>query len=134
MMFNDTVTVYNRCSGNGADQYLRTVVKGVHAESSRGAMLKKTGISADNGVTVIVPKGADAQGKTFADSLTWQNAEDKTTLWTLQDGDKIVFGTADYDIAKTAAELFKQYNDVYTVTAVDFNGFGALAHWEVTAK
>lgn len=109
-MFPHTVTVWNRL---GDETYTRTVIACAYWEDNRGAMLRRTGVSSDNGIVVLIPFFAAPSG------------------FSTRPGDWMARGASALD-PKTARDL--QAAGAVRVTAADRLDFGGLPHWEVTCK
>ena len=130
-MFPHTITIYNRYRAGGQEKAQRTVLSGVYWNSIKGAVTRKTGNAAADGVQLIIPCsiGGYVKPKKFAD------LSDKTGKWTLGSGDVIILGEIDYIPAKSVSELRNLYDDVLLITSVDTKDFGGgMAHWEVSGK
>ncbi|QHA01671.1 hypothetical protein [Dehalobacter restrictus] len=54
-MFPHTVTVYNKYMDGTAEKWQRTVITGVLWNSSKGAVVRKTGESAVDGLQLMIP-------------------------------------------------------------------------------
>ena len=90
-MMPHTVTLYNKYLDGNTEKWKRTVLRGVYWDSSKGRTIRKNGVSADNGLMLIIPFSVVAdcdyiKPKEFA-SLT-----DKTGKWTIASGDMVVLG------------------------------------------
>lgn len=110
MNFPHTITVWNRSDD---EQYTRVVIKHVYWEDNRGAQLRKTGVSVENGIFVIIPAGIVPAG------------------FTIRAQDFMMLGASKLE-PKSAKEL--QAAGAVMVSAVDALAFGGLPHWEVTGK
>lgn len=132
-MFNDAITIYNKYLDGTTEKWQRTVVDGVFWNDIRGAVTRKTGSSSIDSVLIIIPCLAKAS-RAFKEPKEWVALEDKSTSWTLQDGDIVIKGNVDYEIVKSTKEL-QGYDNVRTITAVDTKSFGGgMSHWEVSGK
>lgn len=110
MMFPHTITVWSRSRD---ETYSRTVVRGVLWEDNRGVQLRKTGVSSENGIMVIVPTASLPPG--FA----------------IRPKDWMILGVSSVEPA-SAKELSEA--GAVTVSAADLLDCGGLPHWEVTGK
>lgn len=132
-MMPHTVTLYNKYLDGNTEKWKRTVLRGVYWDSSKGRTIRKNGVSADNGLMLIIPFSVAADGdyikpKEFA-SLT-----DKAGKWTIANGDMAVLGDIGYEIERSTKELQK-FDDLLTISTVDTRDYGGgMAHWEVTGK
>lgn len=107
-MFPHAITIWNRSDD---EKYTRVVVNGLW-EDNRGAQLRKTGVSSDNGIFVMIPMQGAPEG------------------FSVRAGDFMAQG--DIDLApRSARELA---GVAVLVSAVDRFDFGGLPHWEVTGK
>ncbi len=133
-MFQDDVTIYNRVYDKlfGKDVYYRTVIRGVHFEERKGANVIKSGMEQADGVFVAIPYSAPQ--KVFLDAKAYERANNKTEFFTLRSGDIVVHGECEKEIENL--KEFQKAQEYYTITSVDFYGFGStkMQHWEVGAK
>lgn len=126
-MFPHTVTIYNR---DKEEHYHRTVITGVLWDSSKGAVVRKTGVSSVDGLQLIIPMSA--QG--YLKPSDWLELANKTVHWTLQPRDVVVLGKIEYEVVKSIKEL-QQFDDMLTISNIDTKKFGSnLDHWEVSGK
>lgn len=105
-----TVTIWNRSK---EETYTRTTMNGVLWEDNRGAQLRKTGVSSDNGVFVLIPFAVCPPG--FA----------------VQPQDYILLGMSDLS-PRSSKDLLAA--GAVLVSAVDRLDMCGLPHWEVTGK
>lgn len=132
-MFNDTVTIYNKYLDGTTEKWQRTVLSGVFWDSSKGAVVRKTGISSADGLMLIVPMDVKP-GRTYVKPKAWEAMADKTGAWTLQSGDTVILGDISYEVVKSSKEL-QQFDDVLTISNVDTRNYGGgMAHFEVSGK
>lgn len=110
MKLPHTITVWNR---DGKESYTRAVINGVLWEDCRGVQLRKTGVSADNGIFVLIPFESAAPGFSI-------RAKD----WMMR-GDIAIEPQSSGELSQAGAVL---------VAAVDKLDFGGLPHWEVTGR
>ena len=104
------ITVWNRSDD---EKYTRVVIDGVYWEENRGAQMRKTNMSADNGIFVLIPFAVVRPGFAI-------RAKD----WIALD---------DVQIEAKQASDFKDTGAVM-VSAVDKYACGGMPHWEVTGK
>ncbi|MCQ5130299.1 hypothetical protein NE562_11555 [Butyricicoccus faecihominis] len=109
-MFQPTITVWNRSDD---ETYTRVLIEGAYWEDNRGVQLRKTGVSPDNGIFVIIPMESAPEGFSVC-------AQDY-----MMQGDVPLQ-------PKSAKELLAA--GAVMVSAADRLGFGGLPHWEVTGK
>ena len=93
---NDVITVFNARVDpeEGGNVWMPTVITGVSwwATDASTVDASKGGLVAANRVTVRIPADAIAEGKAYADPISYRNADSVADLWTLQNGDIIVRG------------------------------------------
>ncbi len=110
MRLPHTVTVWNR---SDEETYTRTTIDGVLWEDNRGVQLRKTGVSADNGVFVLIPFSACPDG------------------FTIRPQDFMLPGASGLS-PSSAKDLLAA--GAVMVAAADRLDAGGLPHWEVTGK
>jgi hypothetical protein len=133
---NDTITVFNaRVDPDaGGNVWTPTTITGAgwYMTDASTVDTAKGGLVAANKATIRIPEDADAGGKAYADPIAFRDAEDVSGLWTLQNGDIIVKGSAtgsDW----TPARLKKTYAECVTVLGVTDNRRAPNApHWRIT--
>lgn len=131
MMFPHTVTLYNKYLEGNTERWKRTVLQGVFWDSSRGRTVRKNGVSADNGLVLIIPFSVSADND-YCKPKEFTSLTNKVEKWTLASGDTIVLGDIGYEIERSSKELHR-FNDVLTISHVDTRDYGgSMAHWEVT--
>lgn len=129
-MFPHTVTVYNKYLDSGIEKWQRTVLKGVFWDSSKGAVVRKTGVTSADGLRLIIPMTV----KGYMKPKEWAALPDKTGFWTLQSGDTVILGDIAREVVKSSKEL-QQFDDVMVISNVDTRKYGSdMDHWEVTGK
>lgn len=132
-MFNDVCTIYNKYIDAGGEKWKRTVLNGVFWDSSKGANIRRTGVSAVDGLLLLIPRNVTATGE-YMKPKVWASLSDKAGYWTLQSGDTVILGNVDYEVVKSSKEL-QQYDDVLNISTIDSRSFGGgMAHWEVGGK
>lgn len=129
-MFNDTITVYNKYLDGTTEKWQRTVLRGVFWDSSKGAVVRKTGVSSADGLMLIIPMAIPGYKK----PKEWADLADKSGSWTLQSGDIVILGEIDYEVVRSSKELLG-HDDVLTISNVDTRNYGGgMSHWEVSGK
>ena len=133
---NDVITVFNaRVDPDvGGNVWAPTVITGAswYMTDASTVDTSKGGLVAANKVTIRIPENANTGGKTYADPLTYADAESVSGLWTLANGDVIVKGDASATANPTPAKLKKAYADCVTVLGVTDNRRAPNApHWRV---
>ena len=135
---NDTITVFNaRVDPDaGGNVWTPTVIAGASWFLTDASTVDATkgGLVAANKATIRIPEGANTGGKTYADPLSYANAESVAGLWTLANGDVIVKGDASATANPTPTKLKAAYADCVTVLGVTDNRRAPNApHWRVVA-
>lgn len=110
MRLPHTVTVWNR---SDEETYTRTVLSGVLWEDSRGVQLRKTGVSADNGIFVLIPFDVCPPGFSL--------------------GPKDFMARGEVAVQPELAKDLLAAGAVQ-ITAADRLDAGGLPHWEVTGR
>ncbi len=130
-MFPHTVTVYNKYLDGKTEKWQRTVLRGVFWDSSKGAVVRKTGVSSADGLMLMIPMSIPGYTK----PKEWAALEDKAGSWTLQSGDTVILGEIDYEVVKSSSELARQFDDVLVISNVDTRNYGGgMSHFEVSGK
>lgn len=134
-MFPHTVTVYNKYTESNVEKWRRTVLSGVFWDSSKGATVRKTGVSSADGLMLIIPMNVTVPSdRQYVKPKEWTALSDKTESWTLQNGDTVILGDISYEVVRSSKELLG-YDDVLTISNVDTRDYGGgMAHWEVSGK
>lgn len=135
-MFPHTATIYNKYKdAAGIEKWKRTVLSGVFWDSSKGAIIRKTGASSADGLLLIVPMGVTVVDKSaYKKPKEWESLPDKSGSWTLQEGDTVILGSIVYEVVKSSKEL-QQFDDVLEIINVDTRNYGGgMDLWEVTGK
>lgn len=133
---NDTITVFNaRVDPDaGGNVWTPTTITGAswYMTDASTVDAAKGGLVAANKATIRIPEDANAGGKAYADPIAYRDAEDVSGLWTLQNGDIIVKGSAT-GADWTPARLKKAYAECVTVLSVTDNRRAPNApHWRIT--
>lgn len=133
-MFDDVITVYNRVydKEQGRDVYFKTVFYKVHFEERKGANIIKSGLEQSDSILAVVL--CSSTDKVYLSSKEFEKVTGKKDVFTFQSGDIIVKGDIDDEIS--SLKEFGQKYEYYTITSVDFYGFGTMKmrHWEIGAK
>lgn len=87
-MYPHTITIVNSYSVRGSVAYFATVLKGVHYQDTQGVQLGTTEHFTKTEGYVQIPH--DVTG--YIDPNEWDELEDKTTHWTLKEGDFVIKG------------------------------------------
>lgn len=134
-MFKDICTIYNKYidQETKSEKWQRTVLKGIFWDSSKGAAVRKTGISSADGLQLIIPYNAQCD-REYMNPKEWATLQYKSKNWTIQSGDTIIKWNIPYEVIKSSKEL-QSFDDVLSVISVDNRGYGGdMSHWEVMGK
>lgn len=150
MNFPHTVTIYNRTIDINPSTFVETVthyitvISGVLLIANKAANIRDTGLESADAVTLFIPFGAVAKDgttqavKQYVSPIDFQNAQDKSGLWTLSnnDGNTFFVKGAVVEVGKDEDFISAKYDDCYRVTSVDKKDFGSagLQHFEVGGK
>ena len=131
----ETITVFNAALDpeTGYDVYNPTVINGVSWYSTIESTVTDEGLKAANRFTIRVPLDADFSGKSYVHPKQYADAEDRSGIFTLAQGDLIVHAAETE--ALTPAQLQEKYGEVVTVLGVTDNWRAPRAkHWRVVGK
>lgn len=119
---NETVTVFNKKLDvdAGWNTYNPTVIKGVSWYCEIASSVDSNGLHAANRFTIRIPTNADFGGKSYVDSVAYENADDVSGVFTLANGDIIVKAEI-ADASLTPANLKEMCPDFCTVLGVTDN-------------
>lgn len=150
MMLPHTVTIYNRTVEIDKDTFSETikhyitVIDGVLLIANKAANVRESGLESADAVTLHIPAncvavdGLTGNTKQFVQPIEFQNAADKSGLWTLSNNDGNTFFVKGEVIETGKDEDFinAKYDDCYRVTSVDKKDFGSagMQHFEVGGK
>lgn len=128
---NETITVFNAKlnKDTGNDDYYGTVITGVSWFCEIVSTVNE-GLKAANKFTIRIPADADFGGKAYTDPLTYADADDVTTLFTLKNGDIIVRGAVT-DTGLRPAALHKNYEAFTVLGVTDDRRAPNAPHWKV---
>lgn len=138
---NADVTLYLQHKAGGVSGWTRVVLSGVYAQQkivrSHGSdgVLKFTRETEVRISQDILPFDEAGSEIVYCEPDEFSRAADVSGLWTLKQGDVIVFGaltqeiTAEYNIA----QLRKDYGTYATIQVVSDLRGGPLGHWQVNA-
>lgn len=137
MISNTDITIYNRYynKADRASNWQRSVLKNVFYNETKGANRRATGLETADALQVLIPFTA-SEARIFLAGKEFDNLDNPTNHFTLREGDKIVKGNINFEVAgSNIAALEKEYH-TFTITAVDTRDFGSahMQHWEISAK
>lgn len=142
MMTNADITVYNRQFDKVQDKYiyLRTYLKGVNWQDSKGIRIAESGVVSDDRTRIFIPLDVDAEDKQYKKPKTYKRMDDKSLFYTLDNEDIVVKGIIDFDLTGNPGEnvssLQAKYDDVMVITEVIDNRYGSriIQHFELEVK
>lgn len=142
MMTNTDITVYNRQFDKAQDKYiyLRTYLKGVNWQDSKGIRIAESGVVSDDRTRIFIPLDVDAEDKQYKKPKTYKRMDDKSLFYTLDNEDIVVKGIIDFDLTGNPGEnvssLQAKYDDVMVITKVIDNRYGSrtIQHFELEVK
>ena len=88
MMFNQTVTIYNRHGNDNPTRWGRRVLRGVYWRSGVGTSLSVTGVTGGQLECLLILPCRDG----YVTPTAYAAAESHDDIWTLQPGDAIIPG------------------------------------------
>lgn len=142
MYMPHTVTVYNSYENPATfeSSHNVTVLKGVFLDEVKGASVRATGMESADAAVLYIPLDIAAQDGflgTIQKYVGWreyQNAEDKSELWSLSVNGDSFFVKGEVVIPnKDFSYINANYDGVFRVTKVDIKDFGSrnMQHIEV---
>lgn len=142
MMTNADITVYNRQFDKAQDKYiyLRTYLKEVNWQDSKGIRIAESGVVSDDRTRIFIPLDVDAEGKQYKKPKTYKRMDDKSLFYTLDNEDIVVKGIIDFDLTgkpgENVSSLQAKYDDVMVITKVRDNRRGSrtIQHFELEVK
>lgn len=142
MMTNADITVYNRQFDKVQDKYiyLRTYLKGVNWQDSKGIRIAESGVVSDDRTRIFIPLDVDAEDKQYKKPKTYKRMDDKSLFYTLDNEDIVVKGIIDFDLTgkpgENVSSLQSKYDDVMVITKVRDNRRGSrtIQHFELEVK
>jgi len=136
MITNSNITIYNRYFNptTRLDSYQRTILQGVFWDDKKAVNRIQSGLQDADGVLIIIPFSVNSD-KQYISPKEFEKLEDRTSYFTLREGDRVVRGAIDFEITGKVSDLDKQY-EAFTITSVDTKDFGSphMRHWEVGAR
>lgn len=142
MMTNADITVYNRQFDKAQDKYiyLRTYLKGVNWQDSKGIRIAESGVVSDDRTRIFIPLDVNAESKQYKKPKTYKRMDDKSLFYTLDNEDIVVKGIIEFDLTGNPGEnvssLQAKYDDVMVITKVIDNRYGSrtIQHFELEVK
>jgi len=128
---DESITLYNARynAADDRDDYIRTVINGVHWFCEVVSAVDASGLKAANKYRIRIPIEADTGGKKYVDPISFM--EDATGKFTLKAGDIIVRGVA-AETNPRPKELQEKYADCITILGItDSTRAPNAPHWKV---
>ena len=128
-----TITAYNVYKIGTATHYHKTIINSAaFMDFKRQWQEATTGTTANNPALIVIPQGAD--GKTFVDSIAFDELDSRDGFFTLRDNDKVYYGVGPDITTSTEWSNFipTKVHGVVTVKSVDIkkNLAGDVVHIE----
>ena len=127
-IFNKSITLFCSYTRNKELKYKRVVLNNVFIDKSKIVNTNSTGMTDANSIWVAIPM---TSVKNYVYPKTFRGSPDK--YMTIQEGDVLVEGIVKEDYT-SMTQLFKEVDNAYTITGVDYKAFGSLPHFEVSGK
>lgn len=133
---NEVITIFNHYldEDTGYDKWIPTSIRGCSWYSNVESTVTSDGLIAANKVIIRIPAEAVVKDdKSYVNSKAYPGS-DKTSSWTLAQGDIIVKGV-ETSSEMTPKEIQEAYSDVTTVLGVTDNRRAPQAkHWKVIGR
>jgi hypothetical protein len=138
---NADVTLYMQHKVGGVPGWARVVLSGVYAQQkivrSHGSdgvlkFTRETEVRVDQDLVLFDEAGSEI---VYCAPDEFSRAEEVSGIWTLKQGDVVVFGAQTQEIGPgyDIAQLRRDYGTYATIQAVSDLRGGPLGHWQVTA-
>lgn len=131
MITNADITIYNHKYNKETrlDDWNKTIIQGVHFYVDNKVALDENGVKSADIFKIRIPSNSFCE-KTYLPEDEYTSVSDVSSYWTLQDGDYVVRGKCDMDIAKPA-DLKKIHKQCCKVVSWSDNRFGSTPHWRI---
>ena len=138
MYTNADITIYNLIPQQGIEKenYIKTQIKEVFFEKTRGIAESENGIKKEDNINVYIPiDSLNNLNKSYKSPKEFLNTNEKSNYYTFKPKDIVVKDLIDDDNV-TLKELKKKYDDVYTIQSISDNRYGSeeLQHFHIIAK
>ena len=150
-MYNDTITLFNRKEGRAGDTWYPTVIKNVHVNTDKSAILAKYGPEAQDKASLHVRYKQDGEKKMVGEKewlppKRWENLLDYSKAITFTDGNRFdFFWLGDWGNENPVEDVdYASDQDFYTymnktrdfVFAISSVGgpYGVIPHFEIMGK
>lgn len=129
MMFNQTVTIYNRHGNDNPTRWGRRVLRGVYWRSGVGTSLSVTGVTGGQLECLLILPCRDG----YVTPTAYAAAESHDDIWTLQPGDAIIPGEG--PDGEITGAIQKAVPGCKLIASITDHWYGStMDHWEVTCK
>lgn len=151
-MYSQTITIFNRKEGSSGDTWYPTVLKNVHLEMDRAAILAKYGAQSSDNAVLHVPFVTDKSGsiliggKQWFPPKEWDAQPDHSEIVTFTPGDRFDFfwlgdwGSTEpvYDTDFVAdmdfyTHMNRLYDYVFAISSVG-GPYWLIPHFEIMGK
>ena len=133
----NTITIYNAAlSDDRRKIFYPTVIEGV-AWHEAAAVAGNTGVqSKAYRFAVRIPVNASTSGKRYVSAEVYKKAEDRSAMWTIQNGDAVVLGAVadNAPVSDPITVMQKSGIKVFVITEYADNtqrGTPAVQHWRI---
>lgn len=141
LMRTDTVTLYNALGEvERRAAYRRTVLSGVRAEETSGAVATMQGRTSTDGLMLFVPGGmagyVEPQDFVASPLASPYGVPAPEGSWTIREGDLVAAGVCELELPPATISQLEQGRRVYRVTGVEAlkDRRGRIRHLEVSAS
>lgn len=150
-MYNDTITLFNRKAGHTGDTWYPTVLKNVHLNMDKSAILAKYGPESKDSANLHIRYTVDDGKKMVGEKYwlppnQWQALQDPSTAITFADGTKFDFfwlgdwgsetpvSDADYlSSGDFYTYMNKTHDYVFAISSVG-GPYSVIPHFEIMGK
>lgn len=138
MYTNSDITIYNLIPQKGIEKesYIKTQIKNVFFEKTRGIADSENGIKKEDNINVYIPiTSLDNLEKSYKSPKEFINSKERDKYYTFKPKDIVVKGLIEDDNV-TLKELKEKYDDVYTIKSISDNRYGSqeLQHFQIVAR
>jgi len=136
MKTNTSITLYNKYFDKATrmDKYQRTILENVFFDDRKAVNKLQSGMENADEAMIVIPFSV-ISNRSYKRPMEFQNLIEKTSNFTLKEGDRIVKGAINFDIEGRLSDLDKNY-EAYTITSVDTKDFGSprMQHFEIGCR
>lgn len=135
MIATGDITIYNKYIVDRAETWQRSVIRDANWQDTKSVMGTKQGLLASNRATIFIPMVDNTE---YLAPKAWVALTDKSSNWTLCEGDVVVKGEVADEItgAFTMKSLYAKYDNVAQITSIDAMDMGSanMRHWELGCR